>query len=256
MFETLLLKLRNVPQNPETVFEPFVQDMTSLLGEDLTAIALYGSAASGDYVYGHSNINMALLFKAVTVGHLKQIAVPIERWMLKGFAAPLILTSNDLERSLDVFPLLFQEIRDNHRMIKGDDPFASLTIDKVLLRLQVEQMLKGMVTEARTEFLASGESLKTFEAMITKSFNNLYPVLRGLLSLTGTRPSIRKEVVVAMAEEAFGLESGVLTDALRHKMGLLRLSKKHNLVAYFERYLAAIDKLATVADKMETVTKD
>lgn len=253
MFETLLLKLRNVPQNPETVFEPFAQEMASLLGADLTAIAVYGSAASGDYVYGHSNINMALLFKTVTVGHLKQIAIPVEKWMLKGFAAPLILTSEDLERSLDVFPLLFQEIRDNHKMIKGDDPFALLKIDRSLLRLQVEQMLKGKVTEARTEFLASGESLKSFEAMIAKSFNSLYPVLRGLLSLTGKQPSIRKEVVVAMSEEAFGLETGVLTDALRHKMGLLRLSQKHNLLAYFERYLASIDKLANVADKLETV---
>ncbi|MBP7634142.1 hypothetical protein KBA41_08210, partial [Candidatus Ozemobacteraceae bacterium] len=69
---------------------------------------------------------------------------------------------------------------------------------------------------------------------------------------TGKQPSIRKEVVVAMAEEAFGLETGVLTDALRHKMGMLRLSQKHNLLAYFERYLASIDKLAIVADKLET----
>ncbi|HEY9071809.1 MAG TPA: hypothetical protein VIV61_16240 [Candidatus Ozemobacteraceae bacterium] len=251
MLESLLLKLRNVPQNPETVFEPFAQDMTRLLGDDLAAIALYGSAASGDYVYGHSNINMALLFKTVTVGHLKQIAVTTERWMLRGFAAPLILTAEDLERSLDVFPLLFQEIRDNHRMIKGDDPFKSLVIERALLRLQVEQMLKSKVTEARSEFLASGESLKTFETMIAKSFNSLYPLLRGLLSLSEKQPSIRKEVVVAMAEETFGLETGVLTDALRHKMGLLRLSQKHNLLAYFERYLAALEKLAVVADRLE-----
>ena len=59
MLETLLLKLRNVPQNPETVFEPFSQDMTRLLGDDLAGVAVYGSAASGDYVIdvfvdGHS----------------------------------------------------------------------------------------------------------------------------------------------------------------------------------------------------------
>ncbi len=252
MLETLLLKLRNVPQNPETVFEPFSQDMTRLLGDDLAGVAVYGSAASGDYVYGRSNINMVLLFKTVTVGHLKQIAVTTERWMLRGCAAPLILTAEDLERSLDVYPLLFQEIRDNHRMIKGDDPFKSLVIDKALLRLQVEQMLKSKVTEARTAFLESGESLKSFEAMIAKSFNSLYPLLRGLLSLSACQPSIRKEVVVAMAEETFGLEAGVLTDALRHKMGLLRLSQKHNLLAYFERYLAAVEKLAQIADRLDT----
>jgi hypothetical protein len=112
-------------------------------------------------------------------------------------------------------------------------------------------MLKSKVTEARSEFLASGESLKTFETMIAKSFNSLYPLLRGLLSLSEKQPSIRKEVVVAMAEETFGLETGVLTDALRHKMGLLRLSQKHNLLAYFERYLAALEKLAVVADRLE-----
>jgi len=250
MFEYLTLRIKNVPKNPESVFEPFTNDMTRLLGDDLLGVAVYGSAASGDYIYGHSNINMVLLLKAVTVGQLKNISLPMERWMTRGFAAPVIFTPTDLERSLDVFPILFTEIRDNHRMLYGPDPFMEIKIDPSLLRLQVEQMLKAGVAEARTEFLASGESLKTFESMISRSFNNLFPLLRGLLKLKGVTPSVRKEVVVAMTEEKFQLEPGVLTDALRHKMGIVRLSEKHNLVAYFERYLSGVEKLAEIADSL------
>ncbi len=251
MLEALMLKIRNVPQNPETVFDPFAQEMVRLLGEELQTVACYGSAASGDYVYGRSNINMLLLFKSVTVSHLKVISVPMEKWMTRGFAAPAIFTLQDLERSLDAFPLLFMEIRDNHRIIQGPDPFKDLVIAKSHLRLQVEQMLRTKVAEARTEFIASGESLRSFEEMVARSFNSLIPLLRGLLFLQGKTPSIRKDVVVAVAEEQFKLEAGILTDSLRHKMGLLRISDKYNLLKFYEKYLAVIEQLAEIADRLE-----
>jgi len=253
LLESLILKFKNVPQNAESVFEPFKQEMTRILGENLQSLAVYGSAASGDYIYGKSNINMCMLFKEVNVGILKQIAVPIEKWMVRGFAAPLILTPKDLERSLDSFPLLFTELRDNHKILFGEDPFKDLKIEPELLRIQVEQMLKGKVTEARSEFLASGESLKTFEDMLSRSFNSLIPLLRALLFLSfGEVPSVRKDIVVPTAEEKFHLEGGILTDVLRQKMGMIRISQKHNLLAFFERYLSAIEKLAEIADRIET----
>lgn len=250
-WESLALKFRNVPQNAESVLEPFSREMVQKLGEDLLCVAVYGSAASGDYIYGRSNINMLLVLKEVSVSQLKQIAVPVEKWMVRGFASPLIVTPKDLERSLDAFPLLFTEIRDNHRVLHGEDLLKGLKIAPGDLRVQVEQFLRGKLTEARSEFLASGESLKTFEDMISKSFNSVVPLLRALLSLSGETPSIRKDVIVAYAEEKFKLEGGVLTDALRHKMGLFRLSDKHNLLAYFERYMVAIARLAEIADTLE-----
>jgi hypothetical protein len=249
-WDFIKLKLKNVPKNPEAVFDPFAQEMTKCLGDDLLCLTVYGSAASGDYIYGCSNINMALVLKTVTASHLKQIAVPIERWMGRGFAPPMIFSKSDLTRSLDVFPVLFMEIRDNHKILAGTDLFAGIEVDKSLLRIQVENQLKTKLTEARSEFFVSGESLKTFENMLARSFNSIIPLLRGLLYLKGVGPSLRKEVVVAMAEEKFGLETGVLSDALRHKMGVLRLSDKHYLLAFFERYLAALEKLADIADSI------
>ncbi|MFZ2956368.1 MAG: hypothetical protein WA705_05715 [Candidatus Ozemobacteraceae bacterium] len=251
MFEFLSLRMRNVPANPETVFESFRDEMVRLLGEDLITLAVYGSAASGDYVYGPSDINTVFVLKTVSVAHLKILANPIEKWMLRNFAAPRIFSLNDLERSLDVFPLLFMDIRDNHRVLFGTDPFMGLPVDRSLLRVQVEQMLKALVAETRTEYLRSGESLRHFEALIARAFGTVFPLLRALLFLKGKSPSVRKEVAIATAEEEFHLDPGVLTDALRHKLGILRLSRKHNLLAYFERFLAAIEKLADIADRLE-----
>jgi len=258
MFETLLAKIRNVPQNPETVFDPFAQEMIRLLGDDLQTVASFGSAVSGDYVYARSNINMVLVFKNITVTQLKVMSVPMEQWMTRGFDVPRIFTTNDLERSLDVFPLLFMEIRDNHRILFGPDPFKTIPIEKTYLRIQVEQMLRTKMAEARTEFIASGESLRTFESMLSRSFNTIFPLLRGLLFLKGLNPSVRKDVVVSTAEEQFQLEPGILTDSLRQKMGLLRISDKYNLLKFYEQYLRVIEKLVQLADKIEVaeITKE
>lgn len=248
IFEYLSLKLRNVPKNADLVLEPFSKEMSGILGDALQSLCVYGSVSAGDYIYGRSNINTVFLFKSLSVSDLKKISVPMEKWINRGFAPPIIFIEKDLERSLDTFPVLFMEIRDNHRVLFGKDPFRDLKIDPSFLRLQVEEKLKNKVAEARTEFLTSGESLSKFENMISQSFNSLFPLLRGLLHLSGVKPSIRKDVVVAEAEEKFDIERGVLVDALRHKMGVLRLSEKHNILAYYERYLCAVEKLADIAD--------
>ena len=92
MFEYVSLRLRNVPQNPESVYEPFAREITKRLGDDLLSLLVYGSAASGDYIFGRSNINMAMVLKTVTVSQLKGISVPVEKWMVRGFAAPMIFS--------------------------------------------------------------------------------------------------------------------------------------------------------------------
>lgn len=250
LFHKLSLYFRNVPKNPESVYEPFSQEIIRLMEGNLISLVSFGSASSGDYIYGYSNINIAMVLKNVTLGHLKQLCLPIERWMVRGFAPPLIFTPKDLERSLDSLSVLFLDIRDNHHILFGDDVFKNLVIGEKDLRVQVEQKLKILISETRTEFLKSGESLSTFEGMISRSFNDLYPLIRGLLVLKKASPSIRKDVVIAMAEEHLKLDPGILTDALRHKMGIIRLSEKHQLLTYFEKYLAVLENLSDIADSL------
>ena len=48
-------------QNLEQTVRQFTEDVTRTYGESLLCLILYGSAASGEYVEGRSNINSLVL---------------------------------------------------------------------------------------------------------------------------------------------------------------------------------------------------
>ena len=53
--------MSKAPKDPQEVFPDIVEGLTDLFGDDLVSIILYGSAASGDYVPGKSDINFMIV---------------------------------------------------------------------------------------------------------------------------------------------------------------------------------------------------
>ena len=60
-------------------------------------------------------------------------------------AAPLIMTQDYIQNSLDSFPLEFLEIQQHHLCLFGQDSFAELSFYQPHLRLQCERELKSML---------------------------------------------------------------------------------------------------------------
>ena len=51
-----------------------------------------------------------------------------ESWHRRGIAVPLLLSSDELRRTVDIFPLEYASIVADHVLVRGRDPFAGLAI--------------------------------------------------------------------------------------------------------------------------------
>jgi hypothetical protein len=84
-----------------------------------------------------------------------------EGWRRRGLAVPLLLSSAELRRTVDIFPLEYASIVADHEVVRGRDPFAGIAIPAEDVRRACEALAKSHLIHLREAFLEShGETTR------------------------------------------------------------------------------------------------
>ncbi len=94
-----------------------------------------------------------------------------------------MISREEMQRSADVFPIEWLDMRDNHRLLRGTDVFPALKVETVHLRLQIEHELKGHLLQLkRRVLLTRGRDADMLELM-TYSLSSFLVLFRAALRL-------------------------------------------------------------------------
>ena len=88
-------------------FIPYLEKMSDIHGDNLISVFVYGSAAGENYIPKNSDINSVFVFKDLKFQALKSSLKVISKGICKKIAAPLCLTKDYINSSLDVFQIEF-----------------------------------------------------------------------------------------------------------------------------------------------------
>jgi hypothetical protein len=139
----------------ENKLDEFVQRMRGAAPDSLKAIVLYGSAATGEFHEGHSNVNLLCLVENGDPARLEPFHSTVEWWTGKGHPAPLIFTLEELRRSSDIFAIELLDMQARHKMLFGEEFLAGITVPLRYHKLQVERELRLNWLRLRQTFLAA-----------------------------------------------------------------------------------------------------
>jgi hypothetical protein len=229
--------------------DAFAKEVAHLYGEEVRSIVLYGSAARDQYHEGVSDLNILVLLRRLDAALMRRGSGLARGWVQEGNPPPLILTEEELARSLDIFAIEYSDIRDAHRVLHGDDPFAGLQIRREDLRLQCERELKGALIQLRERYLLAADEPDELDILLRRSMSTFLVLFRTVLRLTGDAvPRDAGEVVEATAARV-GFEAGPLLAILdaRRSGSALRPAADDPRVA---AYLAAVDLTVRFVDRL------
>ncbi len=234
----------------EALLGEFTRQVRELYGEDLLAVVLYGSAAGVDYIPEVSDLNLLVVLKEVNPAQLEKAHKLVGRWR-KAKLSPLFLDPHYIQRSLDVFPIEFLEMKEQHRLLWGEeDPLEGLEIPQENLRWQCEQELKGKWLKLRQAYLQTAGNPKGLQGLLVGSLRSFGVVMSALLRLKGLTPPPREFLeIVTQVEEAFGLELPAFREVYQLKWGFISPDKAA-LRELFARYLVEVRQLTEVADTL------
>lgn len=234
---------------PEKLIAEFVSRARQAAESNLDSIILYGSAASGSFDVGFSNINLLCVLKDAGFSSLQRLAPAMEWWNRQRQVAPLLMTSEELARSVDVFSIELLDMKKHYRILFGQDVLQALDIRMDLHRVQVEYELREKLLLLRQSLLlAAGNQNRIWDRLLgsVASFATLFR--HSLLALGEVPPEGRREFVTRLAERLDFNSTPFLQvlDVREH-----RLSRKQiNVEQLCGEYLTAIEHVTAAVDRL------
>lgn len=180
--------------------DDLVAQLRAAHGESLVGIVLYGSAARGEHVVGHSDQNVLVIVDQIDLATLRALGQTARAWQDAGNPPPLLLTRREWLGSADVFPMEYADILERHRVLAGTMPMDGLAVRTSDLRLQVEQESLGKLLRLRRATIVAGTDRARQREVLRASLSAFLVVFRGVLRLHGdTPPTDSADVIVQTA---------------------------------------------------------
>lgn len=232
----------------EDKLNEFVKRVRQAAGPNVEAVILFGSAVSGDFHEGLSDLNLFCVLRDTSFAALQTLAPVVKWWSRQRQPPPLCMTRNELLRSTDVFTIELLDMAQHHRVLSGEDVLEGLEIPTNFHRVQVEYELREKLILLRQHvLLADGNSSKLWDVILhsAPSFATLFR--HALIVLTGQAPAKRREAVDQLSKrlqfEASPVQQAL--DVRERKASPKDLDAKE----LCSRYLAAIEIVASAVDR-------
>jgi predicted nucleotidyltransferase len=222
------------------------QQARQLFGADLVSVVLYGSAAGDDFVPGRSDLNFAVVLERLTFAHLTALHRHLPKWHALGVATPLLLDRRWVERSRDVFPMEFHDIKAQHRVLYGEEMFATLALDRRHLRYEAEHEARGKLLRLRALYAEVGADRKRLERLMLDSVKTFVIIMRNFIRLRGGEGASGYLAVLDQFEAHFT----VAFPTMRHLVAV-RLGTQgcDGVEGTFASYLDEVERLIDLLDR-------
>ncbi|MCX5704323.1 MAG: hypothetical protein NT066_07555 [Candidatus Omnitrophica bacterium] len=232
-------KLKNSLQN-------FNKTLKDIYQKELISLILYGSAASGEFVAKHSNLNALVILRNTDLGILKRASGIINKF---GMINPLFLTENYINSSTDIFPIEFLDMQENYLVLYGKDVLKNINVNTGNLRFQCEQELKAKLINLKQLYLRINRDNVALRNLLFKSFTSVLHILRNVLRLKGKKPPYLKQDILKELKSEFQIDIAIWEKILAAKTMKIKLKTK-DTEELFIKFVRELEIIVEIVDRL------
>jgi hypothetical protein len=241
--------MAKIPDRPQDIFVELTQDYLRIFGKELVSLVLYGSAASGSYIRGKSDINLLVVLTDAGIEKLADAVDMINGWKKRHVAIPLTMTKSFINSSLDCYPIEFLNMKNSHILIFGENVLGDLIFNPADLRLQIERELRGKLVLLRQGYLDVEGKPRQLKQLIGRSFTAFISIFKALLYLKhNAAPHDRRDTIKELAD-IFAIDAEVFMQCADIKEGKNNLSGSE-IVNIFGKYVREVEKICNIVDAL------
>jgi len=226
----------------------FTQRLKDIYQENLVSLILYGSAASGEFIDNHSNLNLLVVLKDIAPEELKKASCLINKYRFKTIS-PLFLTEKYIQSSLDIFPIEFLDMQENYLVVQGLDVLKGINVDTRNLRFQCEQELKSKLINLRQLYIRINKDKLALRNLLFKSVTSVLHILRNVLRLKGKKPAYNKEDIVKELAAEFSIDASVWAKILSAKNKRIKIGNR-DTEDLFVAFVKDLEKIVEIVNKL------
>lgn len=227
-----------------------LSELRSALECDLLAVFLVGFDRSLPFDPESSEIRLLFVLSQVRARQLGLMVDPLMGSHRELRIDPMVYSLEDLQRSLDVFPLQMVDIKRGYEVLYGSDVLAGVKLHRCDTRLAVEREIKTVLSRLHHLFLVRSGLRPAWQETIQDTVPQVVRLIGFCLLLAGQRPSNNVAEKIQAAQQHLGLQAVVLSRAYELHSGKQR-PQATELAQLFESYLDNVSKLAHWVDQLK-----
>ncbi len=189
-----------LPEEIQRHLDLFVAAAQTAFGDDLAAAVLFGSAADGQ-VRATSDVNLLLLLKRFTPQTADALRGPLRLAHAAIDLQVMFLQENELTQAADAFAVKFADIIARHRVLLGNDPFASLHTSRDAMLRRLRQVLLNQQVRMRERYMLLSLNEEQLAGAIADAAAPLRAAAASLAQLEGKPAQSGKQALEAFVEQ-------------------------------------------------------
>lgn len=185
-----------------------LRDLDAVFGARLHAVGVYQVSEPDD------RLHALALVDRLTFHDLGACVPLADEWLRRGIAVPLILSRDELRRTLDAFPLEYAAIAATLIPLRGGNPFEGTPPARADIRRALEAQANSHLIHLREGFLESRGEAFAIGRLLASSVAPFRTLLAGIARLVEPSPqgALSDERLAAFAERRMGIPSAVVRE--------------------------------------------
>lgn len=161
----------------------------------------------------------------------------------------LFLGLDELKDGADVFPLEFLNIKNNYKLVYGEDVVGRLKVEKVDVRRQLEFELRSKLIHLREEYMALKKQSELND-LLKAIIPTLISILEGIVYLKENGKFEDRESIFKHIKEDYGVNCDVLfkLDELNKKVWMVSFE---DVKKYIKDVIVLLTDLGEKIDKIK-----
>lgn len=205
--------VRRLPRSTQGRLEEFVHALERAWGDNLVGVVVFGSVARGEWREGRSDIDVAIVAKKVGPAELDAVGDAVAVAEAAIHLDAMFLEEAEIQRSSDVWPLLFRDVCEHRIVLSGADVFAGVEVHEDHAGLAIEQELREALRTLRRNMVDTRGDHALLGALVDACLRRVRVPLRALLRQDGVELGHALSVVIAKGARRFRLDSAALEHA-------------------------------------------
>ena len=217
----MMLGMPQFSPGQDRAADALARDLDQIFGPRLQSLVVYPGHQ------GDGSVHALALIDTLEFRDLVACLPFTESWHHRGAAVPLLLTAEELQRTIDIFPLEYASILADYAVVRGQDPLRGLEITVEDIRRACEAQAKSHLIHLREAFLESHAETTRVARLIAASAAPLRALLTNIARLpseASTRTglpgratpasNLSDEALARLADERMHAPAAVIRDVL------------------------------------------
>jgi hypothetical protein len=230
----------------KNILQKFTQGLKGIYPQELQSLILYGSAASGEFVDKHSNINLLVVLKNTDLEVMKKSSKLIHKFKMIN---TLFLTEDYMATSTDIFPIEFLDMQENYFVLFGKDVLKDIQVDIRNLRFECEHELKAKLLKLKQAYLLLNNNMRALRSLLFIAFTSVLHILRNVLRIKGRKPPYLKHKVLKELAFEFKIDIEVWEKILLAKNKTIKLTGRE-IEQLFMSFIRELESIVMIVDKL------